>query len=263
MGRHLSHRPGGAGQDRSVDYRITGPGSGQSGLPEDLPDAAGGRAAACRLRQGQGTYHRHRLGAGLPGRRAGAASGPDRPGGLRRHVEFHLDTGPRWYLGQVSFKQDLLADELPWRSSSTSSPATSMTRTAAGLQGRLIGMEYYSDVEIVPLKDEAPARIESGADRGDRRAQQGQQVSGRRRLRDRRRAALQPGLPAPLHRPLRPQAQGRGGGLAGAAVAGAAEYRIPVRNPLSDYMMIRPSSTAYDTASRQGTCSSSASCTRC
>ncbi|CAD7852970.1 MAG: Outer membrane component of TAM transport system [Olavius algarvensis Gamma 1 endosymbiont] len=68
-------------------------------------------------------------------------------------IEFHLDTGHRYYLGDVRFIQDLLHDYYLRRFVGFELGEPYDPEKLLTLQGRLIGMGYYKKVKIVPRKD--------------------------------------------------------------------------------------------------------------
>jgi translocation and assembly module TamA len=166
-------------------------------------------------------------------------------------VEFHMDTGPRYYLGKVEFKQDLLDDSYLQKFVRFKPGSVYDPNQLLDLQGRLLGMEYYDDVEIVPLTEQAgsdneipieviahPSKANKyrvglgfGTDVGPRLL-----LEYQRRYIGRRGHKLKSEIS--ISQPLQ---------------SVVAEYRIPFRNPVRDYILIRPEYFAYDTASRQGT----------
>ncbi|MCF7985119.1 MAG: autotransporter assembly complex protein TamA [Thiohalocapsa sp.] len=166
-------------------------------------------------------------------------------------IEFHVDTGPRYYLGEVRFDQDLLADDylqefVTFKPGDVYDPGRLLN-----LQGRLIGMEYYENVEIKPLMDQAgPDRvipIEVIAKRNKANKYRvgigfATDVGPRLSLDYRRRYIGRYGHKLKAELEISQLTQSLIG-----------EYRIPFRNPVQDYILIRPEIYAFDTASRQGT----------
>jgi len=165
-------------------------------------------------------------------------------------IEFHVDTGPRWYLGKVSFEQDLLADEYLQKFVNFEPGTVYDPSLLLSLQGRLLGMEYYEDVRIESLKDQAGEDriipIEVIAQRNKANKYRigigfGTDVGPRLSLDYRRRYIGRRGhkLQADIE-------------IAQANQSVTVEYRIPFRNPTRDYILIRPEYYSFDTASRQG-----------
>ncbi|WP_462320294.1 autotransporter assembly complex protein TamA [Halochromatium sp.] len=165
-------------------------------------------------------------------------------------VEFHLETGERFYLGQVRFEQDLLDDDFLQKFVTFKPGVIYNPELLLELQGRLIGAEYFEDVEIRPLEDEAgvdrQVPIEVIATRNKANVYRvgvgfGTDVGPRFNLDYRRRYIGRRGhnLKAELEVSQLEQSL-------------VAEYRIPIRNPSRDFIQIRPEIYAFDTDSREG-----------
>jgi translocation and assembly module TamA len=165
-------------------------------------------------------------------------------------IDFHVDTGPRYYLGKVTFKQDLLADDylqkfVPFKPGTVYDPDQLLA-----LQGRLLGMEYYDNVEIVPLRDQAdpnrvvPIEVIAHPNKPNKyRVGVGFATNiGPRFSLDYRRRYI-----GPRGHQLKTEIQ-----VSEPIQSFVADYRIPFRNPLRDYILIRPEYYAYNTATRQG-----------
>ncbi len=166
-------------------------------------------------------------------------------------VEFHIDTGPRYYLGKVQFKQDLLDDKYLRKFVRFKPGDVYDPNRLLALQGRLLGMEYYDSVEIVPLTEQAGSDNEIPIE-----------VIAHRNKANKYRVGVGygtdvgPRLLLEYHR----RYIGRRGHKFKSEISVSeplqsvvAEYRIPFRNPVKDYILIRPEYFAYDTSSRQGT----------
>ncbi|MGB5834852.1 MAG: autotransporter assembly complex family protein [Thiohalocapsa sp.] len=173
------------------------------------------------------------------------------PVSYQAFIEFHMDTGPRYYLGQVEFKQDLLDDSYLQKFVRFKSGDVYDPNRLLALQGRLLGTEYYDDVEIVPQTEQASSDnvvpIEVIASRNKANKYRvglgfGTDVGPRLLLEYRRRYIGRRG-----HK-LKSEIQ-----VSEPLQSVVAEYRIPFRNPVQDYLLIRPEYFAYDTTSRQGT----------
>jgi translocation and assembly module TamA len=235
----------------SVDYRITGPGASNPAFPETFPlqpgdvllhadyDKAKSQVTSVASEQGylDAELLRHIVLID--------------PVAYTAHVEFHLDTGPRWYLDGVSFDQDLLADDFLEKFVDFAPGDVYDPDLLLGLQGRLIGTEYFSNVEIVPLKDQAgpdrrvPVRVVAERNKANKyRVGVGYatDLGPRFSLDYRRRYIGRRGHKLKTEIEIAPVTQ-----------SFVAEYRIPVRDPVSDYVQIRPEVYSFDTASRQGT----------
>ncbi|NEX15210.1 MAG: outer membrane protein assembly factor [Halochromatium sp.] len=165
-------------------------------------------------------------------------------------VEFHLETGEQFYLGRVRFKQDLLKDAFLEKFVNFKPGVIYNPELLLGLQGRLIGTEYFSEVEIQPLRDQiGPDRqvpIEVIATRNKANVYRvgigyGTDVGPRFNLDYRRRYIGRSG-----HN-LRAEIE-----VSQIEQSLVGEYRIPIRNPVQDYLLIRPEYYAFDTDSREG-----------
>jgi len=242
--------PGEPVRVRSVDYRIEGPGAGDSAFPQRFP-----------MQEGDVLLHSEYEKAKESIRRVAASRGYLDFQATRHQVvvdladdaadiSLHIDTGERYFLGDVTFSQDLLDDRYLERFVRFDRGDTYDPETLLALQGTLISTEYFERVEIVPQKEQAdagrrvPILVETtpskpnkyrfglgyGTDTGPRAT-----LEWRRRYLTRRghKFKLEAGISEPLQR------------LEG-------DYRIPVGDPVADYISIRPELEAYDTASRQG-----------
>jgi translocation and assembly module TamA len=165
-------------------------------------------------------------------------------------VEFHLETGEQYYLGDVRFKQDLLADSFLQKYVTFKPGALYNPETLLELQGRLISTEYYDDVQIEPLQDDAgPDRqvpIEVIASRNKANVYRvgvgyATDVGPRFNLDYKRRYIGRHGHYAKAEIEISQIEQSLIG-----------EYRIPFRNPTQDYILIRPEFYSFDTPTREG-----------
>ena len=235
----------------TVDYRITGPGADNPAFPKAFPlqpgdvllhaayDEAKNEITAIAAEQGylDADLLRHVVLVD--------------PVAYDAHVEFHLETGPRYYLGPVTFEQDLLSDAYLRKFVDFKPGAVYDPDLLLALQGRLIGMEYYKSVEIVPLLEQAgpdrqvPIRVVAERNKANQyRVGVGFATDiGPRFSFDYRRRYL-----GRWGHKLKAEIE-----LAQPTQTLVAEYRIPIRDPVADYVLIRPEVYAYDTASRQGT----------
>ncbi|WP_338065419.1 autotransporter assembly complex family protein [Thiospirillum jenense] len=165
-------------------------------------------------------------------------------------VNIELATGPRYYLGAVRFQQALLKPKflqrfVPFKPGAVYDPGQLLT-----LQSRLLGSEYFDRVEIKPLKDQAgaqrivPIDVIAHPNKANKyRVGLGMatDIGPRLTLDYRRRYLWQSG-----HQ-LKTEMM-----VAAALQTWESEYRIPIRNPLQDYLLIRPELTLQDTTARSG-----------
>jgi translocation and assembly module TamA len=165
-------------------------------------------------------------------------------------VEIQLDTGPQYYLGEVRFTQDLLDDDLLRRYVRFKPGDVYDPDLLIGLQSRLLGTEYYEKVEIVPLKDPTgdsttvPIEVVATPNKPNKyRVGVGYatDVGPRISLDWRRRYWNRWGHQSRTQLSLAP-----------AQSSGSFDYRIPIKNPLTDYISIKPELLYYDTSTHQG-----------
>jgi translocation and assembly module TamA len=234
----------------SVDYRITGPGADDPAFPRQFPmkvgdvllhaeyDKAKEEIRYIAAKQGYLDYGMisHRVLVDLEAYEA--------------IIQFHLETGSRYYLGEVTFKQDLLDDRYLEKFVDFEPGDPYDPEKLLALQGKLIGMEYYEKVEIVPHKDEAgedntvPIEVVAAPNKANKyRFGVGfaTDVGPRVTMEWRRRYLTRRGHNLKLEL-----------GLSQAIQVLRADYRIPIGNPVRDYITIRPDIRSFDTASRQG-----------
>jgi translocation and assembly module TamA len=234
----------------SVDFSITGPGADDPAFPRQFP-----------MKVGDVLLHAEYEKAKEEIRYIAAQQGYLDYGMIRHRVlidlesyeaiiEFHLETGYPYYLGEVTFTQDLLDDDYLEKFVTFEPGDPYDPETLLAMQGRLIGMEYYEKVEIVPHKEEAgedrtvPIEVVATPNKANKyRFGLGYatDVGPRVTLEWRRRYLTRRGHRFKLE-----------AGLSQAIQVLKGDYRIPVGNPLRDYITIRPDIRSYDTASRQG-----------
>jgi translocation and assembly module TamA len=245
----------------SVDYRITGPGSDNPAFPAEFPMQPGDVVLHANYDKAKADISAIASEQGYLDAKLLRHVVLIDPVAYDARVEFHLDTGPRWYLGQVSFEQDLLADDYLEKFVDFEPGDVYDPDTLLALQGKLIGMEYFSDVEIIPRKEDAgPDRqvpIEVVAERNKANKYRvgvgfATDLGPRFSLDYRRRYIGRRGHKLKSEVEISPVRQ-----------SVIAEYRIPFRNPVADYMMLVPSSTPSILRAVRATYSSSASCIRC
>jgi translocation and assembly module TamA len=242
--------PGPAVRIALVDFAITGEGADDPTFPKTFPMQVGdvlrhaeyeAAKSDLRSRASAGGYLDYRL------ERHRVLIDPVAYEAL---IEFHLDTGPRFYLGEVSFKQDLLNDRFLRTFVNFEPGVVYNPDRLLALQGRLLGTEYFSDVEIVPLKD---------MDRSDRLVPI--QVIATRNKQDKFRIGggfstdTGPRVSADWRRRyvnqwghnFRTELQ-----LSPVFSQWSFDYRIPIQDPTRDYIIIKPQISYSDLVTQQG-----------
>jgi translocation and assembly module TamA len=242
--------PGPAVRIGEVHYEVTGPGADNPAFPKEFP-----------LKVGDVLLHADYEKAKSDLRFAAASEGYLDYQLLRHRVlidtvaytaivEMHLDTGPQYYLGDVRFRQDLLDDDFLRRYVGFEPGDVYDPDVLLDLQGRLLGTEYFESVEVVPLKDTdggattVPIEVIGERNKANKyRVGVGYttdfgprfSLDWRRRYwnrwghKSRTQLSLSPGLST-----------------------WDLDYRIPIRNPMRDYLSIRPQVTYYDSSTRKG-----------
>ena len=242
--------PGSAVKIGRVDYAVIGEGADDPAFPKTFPMQVGDVLLHAKYEAAKSDL------------RSRASSGGYLDYNLARHrvlvdmvayeaiVEFELDTGPRYYLGKVSFKQDLLNDKF-LRSFLNFEPGVVYDpNLLLALQGRLLGTEYFSDVEIVPRKDATgddtlvPIEVVATRNKRDKyrigagfTTDTGPRVSADWR----RRYVNQWG-----HN-FRTELQ-----LSPVLSQWSFDYRIPIQDPTRDYIIIKPQSTWSNINTQKG-----------
>ncbi|AFL76375.1 autotransporter assembly complex protein TamA [Thiocystis violascens] len=234
----------------SVTYQVTGEGADNPGFPKEFPMRVGDvllhsvyekAKADLRYTASQEGY----LDAQLLRHQVLVD-----PVAYDARIEFHLDTGPQYRIGKVRFQQDLLDEDLLRRYVKFKPGVVYDPDLLLGLQGRLLGSEYYSDVEIVPLTDQAGPNHEIPIE-----------VIAKRNLPNKYRIGLgyATDVGPRLSMDWRRRYLNRWGhklrtelSLAPALSNLELDYRIPIQDPTRDYIIIKPQSTYTDTATRKG-----------
>ena len=243
--------PGPAVKIGRVDYQITGPGASNPRFPKKFPMQPGDVLLHSAYEKARNEITTIASEEGYLDAELVVHQVLIDPVSYEAVVEFHLDTGPRWYLGRVNFDQDLLSDRYLEKFVDFKPGTVYDPNLLLALQGRLVAMEYYDDVRIEPQKDRAgPDRvipIEVVAHRNKANKYRvgvgfATDVGPRLTLDYRRRYIGRNGHKAKAEL-----------SLSGPIQSILAEYRIPFRNPTRDYYLIRPEYYGFDTASRQGT----------
>lgn len=234
----------------SVDYRITGEGADNPAFPKEFPLRVGDVLQHAAYEKAKSELRYRASEAGYLDAQLRVHQVLVDPVAYVARLQFHLDTGPRYRIGAVNFTQDLLSDGLLRRYVKFQPGVIYNPDLLLGLQGRLLGSEYYGDVEIVPLTDQAgpgheiPITVIAQRNRPNKyRFGLGfaTDVGPRLSLDWRRRYLNRWG-----HK-LRTELT-----LAPALSTLELEYRIPIQDPTRDYIVIKPQSLNIDTATRKG-----------
>ncbi|MTW20134.1 autotransporter assembly complex protein TamA [Allochromatium palmeri] len=242
--------PGEAVRITTIDYQVTGEGVTNPVFPKTFPMKVGDVLLHTQYEKAKSDIRYAATSAGYLDYRLARHQVLIDPLAYEAHVFFHLETGPQYRLGAVRFKQDLLDESLLQRYVRFKPGDVYNPDLLLGLQGRLLGSEYYSDVEIIPLKDELGADnqvpIEVVAERNKANKYRiglgfATDVGPRLTLDYRRRYITSRG-----HK-LRTALS-----VAPAFSQWELDYRIPIQDPTRDYIIIKPLSNYYDTAAYQG-----------
>ncbi|MFP4496420.1 MAG: autotransporter assembly complex protein TamA [Halochromatium sp.] len=233
-----------------IDYRVTGPGAENPLFPTQFP-----------MRVGDALIHADYEKAKSRILNIASEEGYIEAE-LRRHlvlidpvayeaiIDFHLATGEQFSLGEVEFEQDLLADAFLEKFVNFEPGTIYNPELLLELQGRLIGTEYFDTIEVRPLADQAgpdrevPVRLIATRNKANvYRVGAGfaTDVGPRFSLDYRRRYLGRRG-----HH-LKAEIQ-----VSQVEQSALAEYRIPIRNPVRDFLLIRPEIQAFDSESREG-----------
>ncbi len=233
-----------------IDYRITGPGAENPRFPEHFPMQVGdalihadyerAKSSILNVASEEGyieaELQRHRVLID--------------PVAYEAIIDFQLATGEQFYLGEVQFEQDLLAEDFLEKFVNFEPGVIYNPELLLELQGRLIGTEYFDTIEVQPLEDQAgpdrevPIRLIATRNKANvYRIGAGfaTDVGPRFNLDYRRRYIGQRG-----HN-LRAELQ-----ISQVEQSARADYRIPIRNPVQDFLLIRAEFQAFDSESREG-----------
>ncbi|WP_408606020.1 autotransporter assembly complex protein TamA [Imhoffiella purpurea] len=234
----------------SVDYRVEGEGAEDQAFPKTFPMKVGDVLLHSAYETAKADLRYSATSAGFLDYRMTLHQVLVDPVSYSAHIHVHLDTGPRYRIGAVSFEQDLLDEGFLRRYVSFEPGDVYDPDVLLGLQSRLLGSEYYSDVEIVPRKNasgpehEVPIEVVAKRNKANKyRVGFGYatDIGPRMTLDYRRRYIGRHG-----HK-LRTELS-----LAPALSSMELDYRIPIQDPTRDYIVIKPSSKLYDTDTRKG-----------
>ncbi|KAA6185688.1 outer membrane protein assembly factor [Thiohalocapsa marina] len=242
--------PGAPVKIAEIDYQVTGEGADNPAFPERFPMQVGQVLLHSQYESAKGDITRAASAEGYLDAVLTRHQVLVDPEAYQAFVEFHVDTGPQYRLGAVRFRQDLFDDSYLQKFVPFEPGVIYDADRLLELQGRLLGMEYYGSVEIVPLREQTDAQrtvpIEVVAHRNKANKYRiglgfatdvGPRLSldYRRRYIGRRGHILKSEIE--VSQPIQ---------------SFMAEYRIPFRDPVRDYVLIRPEIYSYDTATRVG-----------
>lgn len=234
----------------AVAYRITGPGADDPAFPKSFP-----------MRVGEVLQHDRYTRARDEIRTIAAREGY-LDYALVTHqvlidleayqalIDFHLDTGERFYLGEVRFNQDLLDEDFLRRFVTFEPGEVYDPDRLLGFQARLLGTEYFDSVELVPQKDEVgadrqvPIEVVLTPNKANRYRfglGYGTDTGARVTLDWRRRYFTRWGHRLSSQLTVSEKVQTL-----------EASYRIPIGDPVRDYLVARPEIAIYDLPNRKG-----------
>lgn len=242
--------PGAPVKIGQIDYRITGPGADNPRFPKQFPMKVGDPLIHAVYERAKSRIVNIASEEGYIQARLVRHLVLIDPVAYEAIVNFHLETGEQFYLGQVRFEQDLLSDAFLEKFVDFKPGVIYNPELLLGLQGRLISAEYFDEVEVNPQRDQVgPDRqvpIEVVATRNKANVYRvgvgyGTDVGPRFNLDYRRRYIGRRGhnLKAELE-------------VSQIEQSVIAEYRVPIRNPVQDYIQIRSEFYAFNTDSREG-----------
>ncbi len=233
-----------------VDYQVFGPGADDPARPLEFPlkpgavllhadyEDAKNEVLAAFARAGY-------LDVWLPRHRVLVD-----PEALAAQVAFHVETGPRYRFGQVSFQQDLLNERLIRRYLPFQPGDVYDSNQLLLLQSRLLATDYFQTIELIPQLEAAsddhrvPIEVIASANKANQYRLglgYGTDVGPRTTLEWRRRHLNEWGHRFRAETMLALQAQ-----------QAMVDYRIPIGQPTTDYISVRPEWIAFDTSSRKG-----------
>ena len=234
----------------AIDYQVTGPGADNPAFPKEFPMKVGDILLHADYEKAKSDLRYKAASEGYLDYQLVQHQVLIDPVDYDAIVRIHLDTGPKYYLGEVRFKQDLLDDALLHRYVHFKPGDTYDPDRLLGLQSRLLGTEYFDEIEVNPLKDEAgegltvPIEVVAHRNKPNKyRAGVGYATdTGPRISLDwRRRYWNRWGHKSRTELTLSPGYSNWN-----------FDYRIPIRNPMTDYLSIKPEVTYYDTATNKG-----------
>lgn len=234
----------------SVSYRITGPGADDPAFPKAFPMQPGDVLLHDRYTKARDEIRAIAAGQGYLDYQLVGHQVLIDPVAYEALIDFHMETGPRYFLGEVRFEQDFLDDDFLQRFVTFEPGVRYDPDLLLRLQGRLLGTEYFDTVELIPRKDEAgddnviPIEVVATRNKANKYRfglGYGTDSGPRATLEWRRRYLTRFGHKLRTELSWSQNIQRL-----------EADYRIPIGNPVRDYLQIRPELLSYDTATRQG-----------
>ncbi|NEX19818.1 outer membrane protein assembly factor [Thiorhodococcus mannitoliphagus] len=234
----------------SVDYQVTGEGAEDPTFPKTFPMKVGDVLLHSSYEKAKSDIRYAASSEGFLDYELTRHQVLIDPVAYDAHIVFHIETGPQYRIGKVTFQQDLLDEDFLQGYVKVKSGDVYDPDRLMALQGRLLGSEYYKDVEIIPDKDAAGPDHEVPIEVIAKRNMANQyriglgyatNVGPRLTLDYRRRYLNRWG-----HK-LRSELS-----LAPALSSLEIDYRIPIRDPTREYIIIKPTSSRYDTTTRKG-----------
>ncbi|MCB1857384.1 MAG: outer membrane protein assembly factor [Gammaproteobacteria bacterium] len=233
----------------AVDYRITGEGAGDKAFAREFPLQPGDLLDQRLYEERKTELLESAAERGYLKPELLASEIVIDRDAYQASIKLHFDTGPKYYLGEIRFEQDELDPEFLASYLNVKPGEPYNVEKILRLQGNLLGTDYFRQVEITPLLDESrdnrvPVDIFTSPNPNNKyrfgvgfATDYGPRVTldwnirrvNRRGHKGIAKLLLSPGLQE---------------------VSG--EYRIPIQNPSSDYISIKPEYIGYDTESRQG-----------
>jgi len=234
----------------AVDYQVTGPGADNPAFPKEFPMKVGDVLLHADYEKAKSDLRYEAASGGYLDYQLVEHQVLIDPVAYEARIRVHLDTGPQYRLGEVRFKQDLLDDAFLHRYVRFEPGDVYDPDKLVGLQSRLLGTEYFDEIEVTPLKDESEdgytVPIEVVAHRNTPNkyrvgAGYATDTGPRLSLDWRRRYWNRWGHKSRTELTLSPNYSDWN-----------FDYRIPIRDPLRDYLSIKPEVTYYDTATNKG-----------
>jgi translocation and assembly module TamA len=242
--------PGAPVKITAVTYRITGPGANDPAFPKEFPLKVGDVLLDSRYEKAKNDLLHAASSHGYLDYDLVSHQILVNPATNSAVVDLVLDTGPRYVFGPVTFKQDLLNEDLLRRFVRFKPGDPYDPDRLVNLQARLLGTNYFSNVEIVPQKDPTgeslvvPIEVIATRNKANKFRVGGgfaTDIGARVSVDWTRRYLNQWGHN--FHTML---------SLSPALSQLNFDYRIPIRNPLRDYLRINADTSYYDTTTRDG-----------
>jgi translocation and assembly module TamA len=248
---HYRITPGPLTHIHTIDYQVTGDGADDPNCPQQLPTLTVGMPLH------HGVYEQTKAQVLNDVRRAGYLDATWSkhevlvdPKSNSADVHLHITTGVKYFFGAVSFRQTRLHEELLQRYLTFETGDPYNADQLLALQGRLLGTDYYKQIDVIPHKDQADAAhnipIEVVAQASPANKYRfgfgyGTDVGLRTTLEWRRRVVNRYGHLFHVKSTL-----------AEAAQTISFNYRAPIQQPTTDYFSIAPHAQFFNTINQQG-----------